>query len=830
MKLLRLILPALLCLPMLGTICYAQQSGSAQSPKAKPGSPPAAKAPSAKPAPAPTTPAAQPAGAVPNQPTPSTPRPTPVGVMQPASAPSGIPISTSPAKRPDPAETQVSMSFDKADVNSVVKFISMASGTPIVCDPDLKGNVTIISLKQIPLQDAYEVVNAALRVRGYTMVGGLDSRVIRVISLKKATADGVQVRSGKEPDKTLTGDSMVTQVIPLEFASAARMKDDLKPMVSDDQATITAIASTNTLIVTDNASNIHRIAQVVRELDKDTSDVMEVQIYHCKCATADSLVDTLTKVFQLQKSPGAGGQPGGPQPGQPGGPPAVRTDDGLISMKGELRVASDARTNSLIISASKERAALVMDVLKRLDVDTEAEVRAKVFTLQSADAKYVADQLNKLFEQPQGGSGGGTNRRYYPWDNPSSGAQTSTYAGLKRNVVIADVRTNSVIVTATEQNMRAFEQMIKELDKEKVLSDITRVFPLQYAKAADLADTLNRLFRGETRRNNSYYDFMMFDYGMGNNNQGGPLDDLKNITVVAEEKTNQLLVTAPPNAFASIGEMIEKLDKRTAQVFIEVAIVDVTLDSDFKFGVEWSWTSSELAADGRPKESAVTDFGLTKETTGFKYTILENNVKALLHMLRTKSNVKVLSTPTIMTADNVEGRISIGQDEPYISSEEDTTNGNFRRTVDFKKVAVALTVTPHVNSVSKFLSLDIHQTINEVVAREPVLNAPIVADREAQTTVSVEDGKTIVIGGIIKNNHDRVTKSVPILSQIPIIGELFKSRDWQTTRSELMVFLTPHIVKTTADSSAITDRVRDNLSEKPMISDPLPTVGTVDKP
>lgn len=719
-------------------------------------------------------------------------------------------------KRPNAADTKVSMSFDKADVISVVKFISTAAGVPIVCDPALAGNVTIVSQKEIPLTDAYEVVNAALRVRGFLMVGTLSDKVIRVVPLKKAVADHVTVQEGKDPSQMTPSDNMVTQVIPLEYVSALKLKDDLKPLIDESQASCVAITATNTLVITDNAGNIKRIAEVIRALDKDTSDVIEVEVYQCKFSSADALAQSLTQIYQLRPA-GGQGQQGQQQRGPDGQPVQVKTDDGIMSLKGEIRLAPDARTNSLIISASREKIKLVLDTLKKLDVDTEPEVKAKVFPLQYADANLVATQLNNLFEQPQGGADGG---RRNPWDWWYGGnrGQSTGYAGLKRNVIVADIRTNSVIVTATEQNLKAFDDMIKELDAPKVISEITRIFPLKYATAADLADALTRLFRGESRRSGSFWD-MIWGGSSRNQDEGSPLGQLRNITVVPEPKTNQLLITGPPQTFGAIEALIDQLDRRTAQVYIEVAIVDVTLDDETKFGIEWTWASNQTNPDGTPEQSASTGFNLNRMTTGLKYSVISDNLKAMLQALETRSNVKVYSTPRVTTADNVEARISIGRREPYVSSERETYGGSLERSIAFEDVDVSLTVTPHVNEQSDVIALDVLQTIDEIIGREPELNAPIIASREARTSILVRNGQTIVIGGIIKENRERVTNAIPIISRIPLIGELFKSREWRDTKSELMVFLTPHILEDDEAVDALTRQTNEELSNKPRITE-----------
>jgi len=747
-----------------------------------------------------------PAGALP---------PMPVTITTPnAASPIGVFV-----KKMKPADTQVSMSFDKADIGAVLKFLSMASGTPIVVDPELKGNVTIISLRQIPLSDAFEVVNAALHVRGYTMVGNFESKAIRVLPMKRAVADNALVRTGKDPESITADDVMITQVMPLEFANASKLREELKPLVSDDSCLV-SVQATNTLIISDNSSNVHRIAEIVKELDKDSTDVVEVEIHHCKYASAINLADTLAKIFPSVKQSGSGqGQPNRPGGGDNGQPQTqVKSDDGIISLKGDIRVTADQRTNSLVISASRDHIKLVLDVVNRLDVDTDPEVKMKTFPLQYADAKSVADTLNKLFEQPQGGVADQSRR--LPWEQQpqqQSNTNTNGYAGLKRNVVVADMRTNSIIVTATDQNMRSFENMIKELDAPKVLSEITRVFPLAYAKAVDLADSLNRLFRGQTQRQSNFFD--MYFYGSSQQNDGGPLAALKNITVVAEEKTNSLLVTGPPNSFAPLEEMIKKLDKRSSQVFIEVAIVDVTLDNDTKFGIEWNWQGTGHDGSGQLYNNTVNNnLGVAGDTTGLMYNIITGNWKAWLHAVTTRSYVKVLSTPTIMTADNQEGTITIGQDQPFVSTSSKDSLGNPVQTLDYKKVAVSLNVTPHINGDSGIVSLDVHQTINEVIGQATDYNAPIVADREAQTKgIMIKNGETVVIGGIMKENKEKISTGIPILSSIPLIGNLFKSSQWKSTKSELMVFLTPHILADDASTSDITKKSKQELSVQPKV-------------
>lgn len=711
------------------------------------------------------------------------------------------------------------MNFDNADVQSVVKFLSMISKIPVIIDPDLKGNISIACSRGMSLPESYEVISAALHVRGFAMVGGLQSKVITVMPLKRAILDGTGVDSGKKLGDHGDGQGLISQVIPLDYAYSDTLRDQLKPLISSDMASIVSIPSTNTLIITDDVANIKRLMDIIKNIDVDSTGQICVEVYPCKYGNSDNLASSLNALFQVKGANGAAAQGQGGHmgrqmnPGDAGGQ-GGQAGTSLGDARGQVTVVADTRTNRIIISGTKERIKMVVEVAKQLDVDTESEVKVKCFALRYADASATADQLNSMFEQPQGSSSGTSNR---PWFfGGGENIQSSSYAGLKRNVVVADVRTNSVIVTATDQNMKSFESVIQQLDAPKVLSEVTRVYPLKYALASNLATVLTTLFKGSNSSTSSSGRFGFASiFGLGNSSSSSstsPLVQLQQITVVAEPKTNSLLVTGPPSAAALMDDIIPRLDKRTAQVFIEVAIVDVTLSKENQFGVEWNWSDVKSSSKG---QSGSTDFGQADLMTGLKYSILNNNLQALLHALQTRSDVKVLSTPTVTTADNVEAKISIGQNVPYASSSTVTSGGNTITSVAFQPVAITLTVTPHVNGASDVIGLDVDQAINEIIGTNTDLNAPIVAARQATTSVTVRDGQTIVIGGIIQDRKSKTMKGVPILSSIPLIGSLFKSQDNVNEKTELMVFLTPRILLNDADADGVTSNAKKLIADVP---------------
>jgi general secretion pathway protein D len=222
-------------------------------------------------------------------------------------------------------------------------------------------------------------------------------------------------------------------------------------------------------------------------------------------------------------------------------------------------------------------------------------------------------------------------------------------------------------------------------------------------------------------------------------------------------------------------------------------------------------------------------FGLNSLITsggGFDYGVISGSLQAFLYGIGTKSNVKVLSTPTITAEDNTPSLVTIGETIPYASSTT-ISNGTTSYGVTNENVAIALNVTPHVNEATDVVGLDVDQTVNEVlVPAAPPLNAPTLATREARTSVMVKDGQTIVIGGMFDNETDRTESNVPFLSKIPGLGELFKSHNNTTKKTELMVFLTPHILTDDQKIQATTDKIQKITNE---ITDPVQTKNKKDK-
>jgi general secretion pathway protein D len=708
-------------------------------------------------------------------------------------------------------------------LDHVLKFLAEQSGKTIVREPSVQAKVTIVSTAKVTVADAFRIVAALLSVKGYSMVQ--EDTIVRVVPKKGALKEDMQVRTGLEG--VGRSDRYITQIIQVDHLDAVKLKDDLKPLVPEDQGVLIANADTNTLVIVDTEANVARAVEIVKALDTDRTEVRRMEVIPLEFADAEELAQELNQLFteetaggipqdvqRRMREMGGGGPPGG---GPPGAQP-LAGGEGLLDARGKVKIVAQKRTNSLIVAASEENVKAIQDIVTRIDVDRSPDVQARILPLQFADPETLADQLNQLYQDSDQFSRRGSRSLFGGFFGGfggfSSGGATPSGAGMAGNRVVPDVRTRSLIVTADEQNMTQLLDVVKQLDVSSNVRDVVKAIPLENAVATDVADTVNNLIQG-SRRGGGFFFFALLG---SNRNRGGqaPLDQLQDVNVVADAPTNTILLTGPAETFETLEQLIKQLDRRVPQVYIEVLIADVTLSDTDRLGVEWSLIDKNLLGHGSASGTVGTEWeGLGAVASGLSYSLISNSLQAFLRTLETRSNVEILSSPNIIASDNKEATISIGEKIPYQESERETTGGAIQQTVNFIDVSNTLRVTPHVNQRQR-INLEVNQTVDALIAFDEKLLAPRIAKREAVTTVEVQDGQTVVIGGILAEQKSLTIEGVPILRKIPVLGRLFEDKKKQTQRSELLVFLTPHIINDDEQVRALTDTRAGRLSTNPL--------------
>ena len=720
-----------------------------------------------------------------NPPRPRPTRPTPRARPQrapgaPASAvprPNGTtPVAGGASEKKDGQTIggPVTFNFQGAELSEVISSIAAATGKNFDVDPNIGSTpVTVITHDTIPPEMAYEVLESILSSRGFSMVETLDGKLIKIIPTPEAVpSDKTPLRKGKEgvPESF---DQLSTHIVPVKYADATDLSTVLQRLGSKN-ARIDVYVPSQTLIITDTADGLRRMFSFLDEVDVPGFET-EMEIFTLEYTRAEVIQQQLEQVLLDTSGTGGRPMPGAPQGQAPSPVRPTRTvrptvpgagPSQVIGTREEvLRMVPDERLNALIVVASDGMMEKVRDLVKRLDTPTPYEANnLHIYELLHADAEQVEQALQGITgtaPRAQGG-GGGTGGGGGGGGGPAMAAAAS----------------------AGSAEVQPFEQKIQ----------ITR------------------------------YD-----------------------------QTNSLLVVAAPQDYKLLEVFISRLDVPARQVHVDAVILDVTISDDFGLTVDsgaitgedgFAMTStanisqiyaslvgaadtansivlgpeSGLAA-GAALLGLGTEGGLT--TGVFDEVSFEFNgkkvsipfVPLLVQAMEKLTDVEVLSQPSLLTVDNEEASIVVGQEVPFVvgtsrpntSNDGDLISTGFTR-VQREEVGVKLKVTPQI-SEGDYVALELEIEVSDLDAKQvgtvdilgPTTNKSLVANR-----VVVKDGGTAVIAGLIRDNKGRDVTQSPILGDLPLVGWLFKSKSDSRNKRNMVVLVTPHIVKEGIDLNRVT--------------------------
>jgi len=451
----------------------------------------------------------------------------------------------------------------------------------------------------------------------------------------------------------------------------------------------------------------------------------------------------------------------------------------LLSSKGEI--FDNKANNALVIVDNALNVKWLVKIINQLDKEPiQTDEIITTFFLKYVNANEVCEVLNGLFISE---------------DMHSPIEKEKPFAKDKRKAVILSAEfANAIIVVTTPVNLKIIKEIIDQLDKKPSEEQIdTFVYNLKNTKAKEIADVLNK-----------FYGQKDIETTQQISPQTGRKEYLLSqaqTKIVADEQTNSLLIRTSPHKINLLKEQIKELDKRPLQVFIEAIIAEVTLDESNELGVEW-WRESKKRHGKRKREytgNVKVDWGLEKieGPKNFTLSIVSKNFKLLLRALIEDMKTEILSTPTILTIDNKEAEIIVGAETPYLKESTVTPNQETVYSFEYRDVGIKLRVTPKIND-EDYIILSIHQEVKNIM-ETTMFNANIIAKRQADTSIIIKDGQTVMIGGIIQKNKFKNVKKVPILGYIP----LFRYTEERDKKTELLVFITPHIVRTADQLSEI---------------------------
>ena len=484
-------------------------------------------------------------------------------------------------------------------------------------------------------------------------------------------------------------------------------------------------------------------------------------------------------------------------------------------------IKADALRNLLILSGTQNEIQHMLDTIDMFDVDWLSGMSIGLFTLQSADVKTVDAEFAKILGDKN----------------------TNPLAGAVR--VIPLERLNAfVIISPQPYYLEQAKLWLERLDHAGGTGGPRLfVYHVQNGKAEHIAELLNQAFGGkgqngarsttsptvaptlqptEIKSSTGFGNTGNVNRTAGANTavSGSTLSisdetGTSEVRVVADKETNSLLIMANQAGYEKIEAALKRLDESPRQVLIEVMIVEVTLTNEFKLGVEWTFTHG----DRKSGKLDVGAAGIGALTPGFSLTLANvagNGVQAALNMLAIDGKVNVLSSPHIMVADNQTAKIQVGDSIPITQS---TLNGTLQyNATSYLDTGVILSVTPRINA-GGLVNLDIEQEFSVPGAMTATATAPPISKRSAKTKMTAQSGETMVMGGLISERSSNDSSGLPFLSSIPVLGGLFGTTDRSTTKTELIVLITPHVANNVGQAKAISDEVRRKMSEAKNLAD-----------
>jgi general secretion pathway protein D len=477
-------------------------------------------------------------------------------------------------------------------------------------------------------------------------------------------------------------------------------------------------------------------------------------------------------------------------------------------------------TNTLIISESGFKVQRILDIIQLLDVQTQ-QSQVAIVPIKFADAKSISDKVRQIF------TGGG-----------KKGSSYHTYK------IMADERTNAVIIFGPPRTIKDVRNLVKKFDTK--IDDPSRqasihVRPLDYADAKKLASTLSALTSSSKNRSRLRATSIRASANKKGGASAAPsVADLGDgVKISADESSNSLLVTGSRAAYDAVNAIVRKMDVKKSQVFIETDVLDIGLNNDLSFGTNIfagvnapfdnvaAWEAGGMAplviGSAQGDDNQLVNAGDVAKTFANEFTfgvlagdsvnvpgIGDITPGGIIKMLKSDSNTRVLSSPHILISNNEEGLFSSGKKIFFPTTKVNETTGTSTPTVEKEEVKLQLKIKPNI-SYSDYVTMTIELDADSLAGTDPKTGLPVISKRKTTQTVTVKNGQTVVISGLVETTEAESFRKIPLLGDIPILGWLFRNSTIKKQKSNLVIFVTPHIVHGPQDLAEI---YRDKIKER----------------
>lgn len=669
-------------------------------------------------------------------------------------------------------EQMMRIKFEAMDLDEVLKLYSEWTGLALMKAPNVPAaKITLKCPKRLPKREALLAIESVLAMNGIALIPMGDT-FLKVVPIAQARQDGMAIDTGPLDKHVEDTDRLVSQIVELKYIEIADAQTTVQSLLHS-YGKIMPLEQVNCMLITDSALNIKRILEILKYLDQPMEIREELRIFHITYAKASEIQGKIEAIIAdsqakdpktrfIRQQLAAARLPTRPliprRPGQPSR--TIITKPSVVDIsepsergliQAKVKIVADDRTNVLIIITRPDQFQFLENMIKALDKQVEPDVTIKVFRLQYATASDVVSVLNSLI----------------------SAVGTSTPSP------VPPVPTAPVPTT------------------------------VKTAKSSEEIQISGRL--------------------------------TADIKIIADTRINALLIMASRSDMKVVEDVIAKIDIMLSQVLIEVVIVEIGLSDEIQSGIDWLQRSmiaynekqsgekrAFLSFAGTSKEggsgeikdaTTISAIGDSTAAAGsgltYYFTFFDYNLDAVINMLAQNSEARLLSTPIILTTDNTEARIMVGEKRPIVTSTSITSGGTQQSAYEYTDIGIELKVTPHINKKG-FVVMDIEQKIENVGGYEVIdgNNVPIITTREFSASLSVDDGRTIVVGGLMSTDKVKTRSGIPFLSDIPFLGRLFRADYSDNNRRELLVMITPYVLDTPSKVYEETERRRGSVDHQ----------------
>lgn len=679
------------------------------------------------------------------------------------------PLAPLPAAAETRGEDGPMWKGEDVEITVMMEYISKFLNKRFVYDPNqLRGKkIAVLSNTRIPQNKVYSIFQSILQMYGFVLIEY--EEYVRVEQAANARLLQTGVYSPQEAARFLDQDRMLTRVFALQYADANTLSAVVQRLIHPQYEQVIAIVDSNTLVVTGFARNLERIANVVEASDRVGPDSM-IEYAALKYARTDDVTKQIQPLVQ-----------------------------GFVTRRNRLgtratripppQVIPVAANNGIILAGTEDEMKELRSLLERLDVPG-LEVKTEFLELKHAIAEDLLRQVDPLVKT-------------YALERTKPGPKN----GLAAVQIVADPRTNGLVLTGTEDEIQGFKDLVSKLDVEVArLETMVRVFPIRNADAEELAKVLEKILKSSAAASGAASGRPAGALAAAA--EAGARGGAGEIELVAQRGV--IVVRASAATLDRVEKLLKELDIRKPKVLIEAAIVELTVDKSFDIGVELA-TVHEPTQDPRPfgatsvgisqlldtNNDGIPDARIPLAGPGIVAGIFKEkvgNIPLLLKALESKARVRVLAAPLVVADDNQEALFKASDQVPVATFTTTQSTTDVTSFGGFQEAKIELKIKPTINEEDGYLRLDIKQIV-EAFQGDPVsVNLPPrKISREVSAVVTVPNGRSVVVGGLNNNRLEKAVRGVPYLQRIPLLGILFRGKNDQDVQTRVYAFVCPTI-------------------------------------